>query len=112
MEPCPFCNEQMEFATVAPDLVRVTCPRCCEYLIVATAKALLKSNPLTDRQKANISGWLNENRGHTIYSYSLDTLRNIKTPNFEERADKILLNLEKITEYAGEYKPMDESWIS
>lgn len=112
MEPCPFCNEQTKFVTVGSGLVRVTCPRCGEYLIVGTAKELLKNNPLTDRQKANISGWLNENRGYTIYSYSLDTLRNIKTPNFEERSDKILLNFEKITKYAGEYKTMDNSWIS
>ena len=112
MELCPFCNEQMKFVTVGSGLVRVTCPRCGEYLIVTTAKELLKNNPMTDRQKANISGWLNENRGYTIYSYSLDTLRNIKTPNFEERADKILLNLEKITKYAGEYKTRDNSWIS
>jgi hypothetical protein len=90
----------------------ITCPRCGEYLIVDTAKGLLKNNTRTDRQKANISGWLNENRGYTIYSYSLDTLQNLKTPNFGERADKILLNLEKITEYAGDCKPMDKSWIS
>ncbi len=112
MEPCPFCNEQMKFATVASDLFRVNCPRCGEYLIVGTAIAILKGNTLTDRQKANISGWLNENQRYTIFSYSLDNLQNIRIPSFEQRADKILLTLEKITEYAGEYKPMDKSWIS
>lgn len=112
MAPCPFCNEQMEFANVESDLVRVTCPRCSEYLVVGTVIAILKGNTLTDRQKANISGWLNENQGYTIYSSSLGTLQNIKTPSFAERADKILLNLEKITKYAGEYIPFDKSWIS
>lgn len=112
MEPCLLCNEEMKYASVASDLYRVTCPRCGEYFIVGTAIALLKRNILTTRQKANISGWLHENQGFTIFSYSLDTLQNIKTPSFQERSDKLLLALEKSSTYAGEYIPFDKSWIS
>jgi hypothetical protein len=112
VEPCLLCNEEMQYSTVASDLYRVTCPRCGEYFIVGTAIAILKGNSLTSRQKANISGWLHENQGFTIFSYSLDTLQNIKTPSFQERADKLLLDLEKRSTYAGEYIPFDKSWIS
>lgn len=102
----------MKYASVASDLYRVTCPRCSEYLIVGTAIGILKGTTLTDRQKANISGWLNENPVYTIYSYNLDTLKNIKTPPFAERADKLLLKLEKITKYAGQDISISNSWIS
>ena len=102
----------MQYAEVNSDLLRVTCARCGEYLIVGTVIAILKRITLTDRQKANISGWLSENQKHTIHSSSLEMVQNLKTPSFAERADKILLNLEKITEYAGEYKPIEKSWLS
>lgn len=112
MAQCLFCNEEMKHSIVVSDLNRVTCPRCGEYLIVGTAIGILKGTTLTERQKANISGWLNENQSYTIYGSSLDTLQSIKTPPFSERADKILMRLEKNTEYAGEFKPIDKAWIT
>lgn len=112
MESCPICNEGINYVSVLPDLYRVTCPRCSEYLIVGTALGILRSTTLTDRQRANISGWLNENQGFTIYPYNLDTLKSIKKPPFAERADKLLLKLEKITEYAGQDLTVAKSWVS
>jgi hypothetical protein len=112
MAQCLFCNEEMKYAIVVSDLHRVTCPRCGEYLIVGTAIGILKGTTLADRQKANISGWLNENQGYTIYPYSLDALQSIKTPPFAERADKLLLKLEKITKYAGQDITISKSCIS
>ncbi|OGW28631.1 MAG: hypothetical protein A2X59_03510 [Nitrospirae bacterium GWC2_42_7] len=102
----------MEFENIALDLTQVTCPRCSKYIITGSAIAILKGNKLSNRRKANISGFLKENSGYKIHINNLDTLYNIKMPSFEERADKILLNLEKLTEYAGEHILMDSSWIS
>jgi hypothetical protein len=112
MEQCLFCKEEMNYSNVVSDLYRLTCPRCGEYLIVKTAIGMLRRTKLGDRQKANISGWLNENQGYTIYPYSIDVLQSIKTPPFAERADKLLLKLEKITEYAGQDISISQSWIS
>ena len=74
---CPICEELVN-ATFSglPDGYQVVCPRCGEYVITGSAlpELLAISNP---RQKANISGWLNENQPFVISTYTLDNLSKI-----------------------------------
>lgn len=111
MEPCPICQENLNYASLG-DSYRATCPRCGEYAITGSAFAVLKNRTISLRQRANASGWLRENQNFSISTSNLDALFRLKTPAFHDRADKILLELEKKTGYAGEYVGVDKSWIS
>jgi len=72
----------------------------------------LRNTPLSDRQRANISGWLFESQVFEVTIKNLDWLCEMPTPGFHERSDKILLGLEKATVFAGQYLSNDSSWIS
>lgn len=112
MESCPFCQEPIKLAdTRIPDVKSVECPRCGNHEINYTAIAELIRG-INYREKANISGWLRENEHSRITSYDLEKLRKLKTPSFHERADKLLIALEKKTTFAGELIEWDKSWIS
>lgn len=117
MDTCDFCAERMNFHNLSNrDVYQVQCPRCGEYFITREAlvnlKSSIKKSLLTDRQKANISGWLNENKQSEINTNNLDNLFVIKTPSFHERADKILLAFERMTEHAGHFLLKDYTWLS
>lgn len=108
---CPVCQEQVTCVSKVGSF-KIKCPRCGEYNITDTAFEDFGSIKLNVRQTANISGWLRENNGFKIGTYYFDNLRKIKSLTFHERADKILLALEKKTSYAGEFITRDTSWIS
>ena len=113
MEPCPICGETIKYSSLGSrDAYSVECPRCGNYHVTRTALANLKNTELTPRQKANIPGWLFENQIFEITTGNLDVITNIPTPNFHSRADKILLNLDKNTEYAGQFFKRDNTWIT
>jgi hypothetical protein len=111
MAQCLICNENVEFTRLAL-ATEVKCPRCTNYKITSTAFALLQGHEFSDRQIANISGWLRENSGYSIDSYNIEKLSEIRTPSFHEKADKLLLCLEKMSSYAGEALPLDNAWFS
>jgi predicted RNA-binding Zn-ribbon protein involved in translation (DUF1610 family) len=113
MEPCPVCDEPIQYSKIGSrDAYSVKCPRCGNYKIVRTALANLKNTHLTARQKANISGWLLENQVFEITSKNLEMLLLLPAPNFQERSDKVLLAIEKGTEYAGQFLKRKKQWIS
>lgn len=113
MEPCPICGEAIEYSSLGSrDASSVNCPRCGNYHITRTVLANLRKTNLSDRKRANISGWLIENRIFEITTGNFDWLVEIPTPSFHEKADKILLKLEQKTEFAGQYLNRDVSWIS
>lgn len=105
---CPIC--QMKLVQIIPDgTISIECPRCGKYKITDTALASLPN--FTIRQRLNISGWLLANPIFTIRTTDFDFLRTIRTPNFHSRADKLLLTLEKETEYAGQFLERNFSWF-
>ncbi|MDO8444944.1 MAG: hypothetical protein Q7T53_02395 [Deltaproteobacteria bacterium] len=113
LEKCPFCK----FTVAASysgvlDGYQVDCPSCSKYIINTDAYAELCSRAITARQIANISGYLHENQGFRITTDNIDNLLKIKTPSFHERADKLLLALEEITEYAGQSFEQQFEWYS
>jgi len=113
MQPCPICSESMTYAPVGKrDADFGTCPRCGSFVITRKAHINLRSTELSSRQRANISGWINENPGFTISTSNLDQLLQLPTPSFHDQADKFLLALEKDTSYAGEFVEEAVAWIS
>lgn len=113
MEPCPICKENIQYTSLGSrDAYSVNCPRCGNFHLTRTALVNLRTTPLSDRQRANISGWLFENQIFEVTTGNIDWLVEIPTPSFHERADKILLAFEKRTEFAGQYLNSDISWIS
>lgn len=111
MEPCPICKVEMYYNNLG-NRSDVQCPRCGCYSVTSSAIAIMKRQTFTPRQLANISGWLRENPDFFIGSEKLEFLKTIPTPSFHVRADKLLLNLEKLTSYAGEPLELKDPWLS
>jgi nucleoside 2-deoxyribosyltransferase len=112
MEQCPICNENIEYRPLGSrDAYRVTCPRCGVYHLTRTALVNLRNIDFSNRQIANISGWLYDNSKYEITSDSIQMLEHLKTPPFNIRADKFLEYLEKKTEYAGQFVVENKSWL-
>lgn len=112
MEQCPICAEQSHHSQLGSrDAYAVNCPRCGLYNLTRTASVNLKNSHFSDREIANISGWLHENSIFEITSYNIDNLKQLKTPSFHERADKLLEYIEKKTEFAGNFLMQDKSWL-
>ena len=111
MENCPICLMHPVSPRHIDDAWYIECPRCGHYQVTGTAVAITKGAKLSERQRANISGWLFENPGFVISTTNFDRLKDTKSPSFDLRSDKLLLNLEKKTEYAGQYLELDPSWF-
>ncbi len=112
MEPCPVCTEAMQYVSRGSrDVFSVECPICGKYSITRTALANLKNSDLTQRQRANICGWLRENQPYEISSTNLNNLEKIMTPSFHARADKLLIHLYEETLYVGKKIVKNRSWL-
>ena len=97
------------------EYVYVDCPRCGSYNLPIRNIEFEDFNldHLSDRKRANISGYIRENQNMTIFTKENEPmLLNLRTPSFHERADKLLLFFEKETEYAGKTLEKTEDWIS
>jgi nucleoside 2-deoxyribosyltransferase len=100
---CPVCNENAKGNGLNHDQGGpVSCARCGDFSISRKAIANIRNAYLTERQRANISGWLRENRDFHITDKNLEWLERLPTPSFHSRADMVLMNFEKQTEYAGQ----------
>ena len=117
-EECLVCKTDMSYETFETDIHTIDCPLCGRYLLEDSAVGSFRERDISPRQRANISGWLRENQRYKITAENIETLFNIKTPSFHEKADKFLFFLERATEHAGEYIQrdsiiylMDSSWI-
>jgi hypothetical protein len=111
MERCPVCLKYDVRPMNMGDKYSIECPCCGHYQVSGTAVAITKGARLTKRQRANMSGWLFENPGFVISSANFDSLTNVRSPSFHSRSDRLLLTLEKETEYAGQYLDFKPSWF-
>lgn len=105
MEKCPVCNSEETNISHGKDndLDSISCPLCGKYKMTWEAKIDLNHKRLSERQRANISGWLYDNQGHTIIESDIERLTNLKPPTFNERADKLLIAIEKETIDLGDF---------
>ena len=114
-DSCLFCNIPAKYTDFElNESFEITCPSCGTYVTTYEATSILSQHilkkPLTPRQIANISGWLFENQDHIISPNNWKSLLQIKTPSFHERADKILLGMEKRTDHIGQAIQKSKDW--
>lgn len=119
MGACPVCKTDLKQLSTnrSNEYVYVDCPRCGSYELpeILLFSELISEINISERQWANISGYIREHQNMTIFTeekFSSSMLLNLKTPSFHERADKLLLFFEKETEYAGKKLEKTEEWIS
>jgi hypothetical protein len=86
---CPICNSSAEFSPYNGGAgSSVVCPACGEFGISNIAKQEIEH--WTQRQKANLSGWIREHQKYEILIASLEMLAALRTPTVGEKAEKIL----------------------
>ena len=85
--------------------------------MTGSADALIKLEPMTDRQTTNASGWLRDHPNSVIVAENLPALITASPPSVAERADRILRELVRNIPYLGEYcqmgahNPDDVRWL-
>lgn len=108
---CYFCNV-IATSTFLGDKYNVACPRCGLFYISTAALGSLPARHLSQRQKANISGWIMDNQRVTISSSALDELVTLRTPSYTWRADRLLKAICRETVVFGQEVCAREDWIS
>lgn len=108
-DSCPLCKlHENQGVKREPDYggdkVRITCPRCAEFIITRTAERIAQGKELGSK----ISAWvrnLNE-RGAEVPQITSETLKNLQTilPNYKPREKQVILlqTIERKTEYPGQ----------
>lgn len=114
---CPVCESSSDKKPSAKDGDDVSCPRCGKYFISRSALLTLKKTKPSRQQIANLSGWLIENQEASIDSQSLDNLLTLATPTVSERAEKLLVAIERKSRFIGNevgvlYSGGDNRWLS
>ena len=92
---CIICKTNSAETPTTSDNFNITCPRCGHYFISSSAANVWVNKNLSQRIIANASGWIREHTNIEITSYQVQELLTIKTPSVVERANKILIELEK-----------------
>ncbi len=112
MAKCPICLQEGVGGTPKNgDLCSLNCIRCGKYKITDSARQQLEEGDFSKRQRANLSGWVSENPGFPISTANLDSLLNTRIPSFHLLADKLLLELEKETQFIGQYLQEEPLWL-
>ena len=89
---CPICSSSAKVEDFA-ERTTVVCPRCGNFSITSTAR---KSIPQPSAEEIpKISGWIRERQGITIRSEDVPRLNELRMPSVGEKAEKILLWLER-----------------
>ncbi len=115
MDPdvCVLCAHTVKnFSPVgSTDTYSIECVMCGNYRITREQAINMRTTYLSNRQKANISGWLYENQNYEVTTRNIDQLLNISNPSVIERADKLLMCLAGLeTPQHGSYE-YNSDWI-
>ena len=120
MDNCPICSEKVIHSSALADYYYVECPRCGSFSITRTAERSLspfiETYPKKRQIIAMISSWIFRNPEYKITSEDIkNRFRGLRMPNFHEKSDILLLELEAHTEHAGELVRFDikhPSWLA
>ena len=103
--PCPICQLGNAQVAEANERFRVSCKRCGKFDIDCDAAEDWTDGifgRISPRQRANVSGWIFEHQSIHIPGNMLEFFKTIRTPTISERADKLLMALEKRAEKPGQ----------
>jgi hypothetical protein len=110
---CPICAESAKIRE-SRSIAFIDCLCCGIYRF--TEEALEDFIPakyrMSARVLANLSSWLRENQNYLIRTDNIANLLKIKTPSFHERADKLLMAIERKTESTGQFIEQEKLWLS
>ena len=112
LDNCPVCDLPAARQVRSADVFHYICKRCGKYSISRQAFHALINADLSERQKANWSGWLNANQDCIVDEGQAERLNDMPNISFNERADKLLIAFEGVTTHAGEWLSYNEEWIS
>ena len=87
---CPVCQADRCAVEPTGHNSRYTCARCGPFTMTGSADAMIKLEPMTDRQTTNASGWLRDHPNSVIVAENLPALITASPPSVAERADRIL----------------------
>jgi hypothetical protein len=103
-KPCVICQSGADIDR-ENEWYKYQCPRCGWFFISDNAVEIINEHhskknirPVTF---ANISSWIRENQKTWIDTNQLDKLLKLETPLVNEKSEKILNALYKITDYPG-----------
>jgi hypothetical protein len=109
---CPVCGMRAETKQEGLILWNLNCFRCGSYQINDTGIVALRQANLTEKQMANMSGYVRENSGLLITEQELEFLLNLRTPLLSEKASKLLRWIAKQNPKPGqEIAPIDFKMI-
>ena len=98
---CPICQSTTETVPLV-DSSRYVCPRCGTYELTASGWQVLSAAGWTARQIANASGWIREHQGVEILARDIAFLGSLRTPSVDDRAMKILIEMERSSKRIGQ----------
>jgi len=92
---CFVCQSPSFLDTSEVARYYVFCSRCGGYKISSRLAKIIYSLELTDRQRANISGFISENENIFLKEEDLAFFENLRTPTLLEKAKKVMRALMK-----------------
>lgn len=118
MSACPICQEETtsdEMYGSNVNVRHIDCPRCGKYQISVIAASQYQAG-LGDkgsRKRANASAYIWANQGISLGAADEDRLLKLAAPSFQRRAEIILFEIERRTEYAGQFVQVHLiNWLS
>lgn len=110
---CPICerpaNQSVDHNT---DLYTYSCDQCGEFSVTYHALVNMKNEYFSERERANMSGWIRDNPRHTIKLSNFNELKQIKVLDFSARADNLLIQLCRESYSLGTALDYQNSWLS
>ncbi len=93
---CFICKSSAIVKSILFTTHHVKCERCNQYVIRETMNPSVTIGVLTNEQIANISYWIyHHDNPPTIDQNNIDNLRNLRTPSVGEKAERVMLLLQK-----------------
>lgn len=106
MKKCPVCNFYLkDYCVDNNGSYYCHCYRCGKYFIAYEAQVDFHEFITSASQMANLSGWIYKNQEELITSERLSRLSKLRTPNVDEKANRILLFLSELCPIPGERLP-------
>lgn len=102
MHVCPVCKNSTKNYIQAGDAVNIDCPRCGRFKISENVALDLSDTEYTQKKRISLSNAI-RNSGGTIFltTYNYKDLMESRGVSFIEKANNLLLEIEKRTEFPG-----------
>ena len=113
MDLCPICKMPTEFVNQISDPYKyeIFCFRCGKYKTTDDIIDPTIRYPINDVQRNVISSWIREHQGSFIAEDEIDNLKEIKQPNVDIKATKLMKYLSEQYPIAGQEIKFNLSYL-